>query len=43
MEVQSNYLKRKQRDYSMSLKLHIYSDIEKGLISVTQARKQYNT
>lgn len=41
MENSSNYVKRSQRDYSMSLKLQIVSDIEKGFISITQARKQY--
>lgn len=41
MEDQINYLKRSQRDYSMSLKLQIVSEIEKGNISITQTRKQY--
>jgi transposase len=41
MKEHSNYAKRSQRDYSMSLKLQIVSDIEKGFISITQAKKQY--
>jgi transposase-like protein len=41
MENQVNYVKRSQRDYSMSLKLQIVSDIEKGFISVTESRKKY--
>ena len=41
MEDQIKYVKRSQRDYSMSLKLQIVSEIEKGNISITQTRKQY--
>jgi transposase len=41
MEENSNYLKRTQRDYSMSLKLQIVREIEQGELSVTQAKKQY--
>lgn len=41
MEENTNYVKRSQRDYSMSLKLQIVSDIERGLISIRQSRKQY--
>jgi transposase len=41
MEETTNYVKRSQKDYSMSLKLQIVSDIEKGNVSITQARKQY--
>jgi transposase len=41
MEETTNYVKRSQKDYSMSLKLQIVSDIEKGSVSITQARKQY--
>lgn len=42
MEEKTNYVKRSQRDYSMSLKLQIVSEIEKGFTTVTQARKQYS-
>jgi transposase len=41
MEETTNYVKRSQKDYSMLLKLQIVSDIEKGNVSITQARKQY--
>jgi len=41
MEENTHYVKRSQRDYSMSLKLQIVSEIERGRLSVTQARKQY--
>jgi transposase-like protein len=41
MKENPDYVKRSQRDYSMSLKLQIVSDIEKGKSSITQARKQY--
>jgi transposase len=41
MEETINYVKHSQKDYSMSLKLQIVSDIEKGNISITQAQKQY--
>ena len=30
MEEHTNYVKRSQRDYSMSLKLQIVSEIERG-------------
>jgi transposase len=35
------YIKRTQKDYTMSLKLQIVQDIEQGKISITQSRKQY--
>ena len=35
------YVKRSQKDYSMSLKLQIVNEIETGILSVTQARKKY--
>jgi transposase len=41
MEENMNYAKRSQRDYSMSLKLQIVSEIERGFMSITQAKKQY--
>jgi len=40
MEENTNYAKRSQRDYSMSLKLQIVSEIERGCMSITQAKKQ---
>ena len=41
MEEHTNYVKRSQRDYSLSLKLQIVSEIERGSLSITQARKNY--
>ena len=41
MKEHTNYVKRSQRDYSMSLKLQIVSEIERGRLSITQARKNY--
>jgi len=39
---QSNrYVKRTQKDYSMSLKLQIVQEIEQGKTSISQSRKQY--
>lgn len=41
MEEYTNYVKRTQRDYSMSLKLQIVREVEQGNSSITQIRKQY--
>ena len=41
MEANTNYLKRTQRDYSLSLKLQIVQQVERGELSVTQARKNH--
>lgn len=41
MEKDINYLKRTQRDYSLSLKLQIVQQIERGKVSISQARKDY--
>ena len=41
MEEHTNYVKRNKRDYSMSLKLQIVSEIERGRLSINQARKNY--
>lgn len=41
MDEQSNYVKRTQKDYPLSLKIQIVKDIESGELSVTQSRKQY--
>lgn len=35
------YVKRTQKDYSMSFKLSVVSEIERGAISVTAAQKKY--
>lgn len=37
----SNYLKRTQKDYSMSFKLQIAQAIEQGQLKATQAIKKY--
>lgn len=37
----SNYVKRKQGDYSMSLKLQIIHEIERGELSTTAAQRKY--
>ncbi len=41
MEKDINYLKRTQRDYSLSLKLQIVQQIERGKVSISQTRKDY--
>jgi len=41
MSEDKNYVKRTQRDYTMSLKLQIVGEIERGELSVTQSRKKY--
>jgi len=42
METQdSNYKKRTQKDYSLSLKLQIVQEIEQGLLTVTGALDKY--
>ena len=38
---ENDYLKRTQKDYSMSFKLSIVAEIERGDLSVTGARKKY--
>ena len=37
----SVYIKRTQKDYSLSLKLQIVREIEQGQLSTTQAQKKY--
>lgn len=41
MEGQNNYVKRTQKDYSMSFKLQIVQEIERGKITATEATKLY--
>jgi transposase-like protein len=38
---QTRYLKRTQKDYTMSLKLEIVQEIERGQLTVGQATKKY--
>lgn len=40
-EIKNQYIKRTQKDYSMSFKLSIVSAIEHGEVSVTGAQKKY--
>ncbi len=40
-ELNPKYVKRTQRDYSMSFKLSVVSEIEHGEVSVTGAQKKY--
>ena len=35
------YVKRTQKDYSMSFKLQIVQEIEQGELSITQVKKEY--
>jgi transposase-like protein len=39
--VKTIYVKRTQKDYSLSLKLQIVQAIEQGELSTTQAQRQY--
>lgn len=41
MEENINYVKRTQRDYSMSLKLQIVNEIEQGQLSTKEAQRKY--
>ena len=41
MEENTNYVKRTQRDYSMSLKLQIVLEIEQGKLSTIEAQRKY--
>lgn len=37
----SHYVKRTQKDYSMSFKLNLVREIESGRISISESRKKY--
>ena len=41
MSEDNNYVKRTQRDYTMSLKLQIVQEIERGQVTATEATKKY--
>ncbi len=41
MEDRVNYVKRSQKDYSMSLKLQIVREVERGEISISAAQRKY--
>jgi len=40
-EKHSQYVKRTQKDYSMSFKLQVVAEIERGAISATEASRKY--
>lgn len=40
-ELRKEYVKRTQKDYSMSFKLSVVSEVERGEISVTGAQRKY--
>jgi transposase-like protein len=40
-EIKDEYVKRTQKDYSMSFRMSVVSEIERGEISVTRAKKKY--
>lgn len=40
-ELDYNYVRRTQKDYSMSFKLQVVQEIESGLLSATAATKKY--
>jgi transposase len=41
MSEQTSYVKRSQRDYTLSLKLQIVQEIEQGRLSTTAAQRKY--
>ncbi len=41
MEYQTHYIKRTQRDYTMSFKLSVVKEVESGQLSVTAAQRKY--
>ena len=40
-ELKVNYVKRTQKDYSMSFKLQVVSEVERGELSVSGAQRKY--
>ena len=38
---EARYVKRTQKDYTMSFKLQIVQEIERGVLSISQVKKQY--
>ena len=40
-KLKTNYVRRTQKDYSMSFKLQVVQEVERGEISVTAAQRQY--
>ena len=42
-DFRTEYVKRSQKDYSMSFKLSIVSEVERGKASVTGAQRKYGS
>jgi transposase-like protein len=40
-QIKSEYVRRTQKDYSMSFKLHVVQEIERGEMSMTTASRKY--
>jgi transposase-like protein len=40
-ELKTSYVKRTQRDYTMSFKLGVVNEVETGVLSVTGAKRKY--
>lgn len=40
-ESEDKYIRRSQKDYSMSFKLSVVQEVEQGLLSVTGAKRKY--
>ena len=40
-DLKVNYVKRTQKDYTLSMKLQIVGELERGMTTVTQAQRQY--
>ena len=40
-QIKSEYIRRTQKDYSMSFKLQVVQEIERGELSMTSASRQY--
>ncbi len=41
MESQNNYVKRTQKDYTLSFKIQVVKEIESGLTSATESSRKY--
>lgn len=41
MKEETNYVKRSQRDYTLTFKLNVVREIEAGILSATEAQKNY--
>lgn len=41
MEAQSHYVKRTQRDYTLTFKLNVVKEVESGQLSTIEAQKKY--